>query len=335
MSWQPCIAAVAMICLSSRPRSNFSAGSVIEAHSALGPLSTAADGETIDEGFYAEGSPLMHVGEWWDPSKSRPTPSEEALQTVEEMKRDAQLADDICPPKAAGVRTKPPETVFLTGATGFVGGYILRELLKPERSIKKVICLVRASSPEAGAERIKQQLIHHELCTSKEWKTMRPRISVLPGDLGEPSLGLGAATLADLANTVDVIINNGALVNLSKGYSTMKSANVDAVHTLLKVCTEGSAFTSMYQITVGTLPRGTGKLVKEDFEKVDPATLGSGYDQTKWVSEQLVLEASKRGLPVALFRLGRMGGDSQSGGANESDYFMLIMKGKKFFSYVK
>jgi nucleoside-diphosphate-sugar epimerase/carbonic anhydrase/acetyltransferase-like protein (isoleucine patch superfamily) len=314
------------------PRSNFSAGSVIEAHSALGPLSTAADGETIDEGFYAEGSPLMHVGEWWDPSKSPPTPSEEALQNIKEMKQDAELDDALRPPAQTGAGKKtPPETVFLTGATGFVGGYILRELLKPERAVKNVICLVRTSSPEAGAERIKDQLIHHELCTAQEWETsMLPRISVLPGDLGKPNLGLSATTLADLADTVDVILNNGALVNVSKGYPTMRSANVDAVHTLLKLCTEGSAFTSMYQIsTVGTLPRGTGRLVTEDFEKMDPANLGTGYDQTKWVSEQLILEASKRGLPVALLRLGRMGGDSQTGGANESDYFMLIIKGKK------
>jgi hypothetical protein len=194
-----------------------------------------------------------------------------------------------------------------------------------------VICLVRASSPEDGAERIKKQLIHHDLCTAKEWKkNMHSRVVVLPGDLGKPSLGLGAATLAELADTVDVIINNGALVNVSKGYPTMRAANVDAVHTLLKVCTEGSTYTAMHQIsTVGTLPRGTGTLVTEDFEKMDPMYLATGYDQSKWVSEQLVLEARKRGLPVSLLRLGRMGGDSLSGGANESDYFMLIIKGKK------
>lgn len=321
------------------PRSFISSGSVIEARSALGPLSTAADGETIDEGCYAEGAPLMHIGEWWDPNGSPPGPGEEALQIVEEMRQDAKLAGAIRPPATSAVevavRANPPETVFLTGATGFVGGFILRELLKPDRSVKKVLCLVRASSPEAGAERIKEQLIHHELCTSKEWESnMLPRISVLPGDLGKPNLGLGAATLVDLADTVDVIINNGALVNVSKGYPTMRSANVDAVHTLLKICAEGSAPTAMYQIsTVGTLPRGTGNLVMEDFERMDPAYLGTGYDQTKWVSEQLVLEASKRGLPVALLRLGRMGGDSQSGGANESDYFMLIVKGKEIFLF--
>ena len=318
------------------PRSYFSSGSVIEARSALGSLSTAADGETIDEGCYAEGAPLMHIGDWWDPNGAPPGPGEEALQILEDMRQDAKLGDAVRPPATAvevAVRPNPPEIVFLTGATGFVGGFILRELLKPDRSVKKVLCLVRASSPEAGAERIKEQLIHHELCTSKEWENiMLPRISVLPGDLGKPNLGLGAATLVDLADTVDVIINNGALVNVSKGYPTMRSANVDAVHTLLKICAEGCAPTAMYQIsTVGTLPRGTGTLVMEDFERMDPAYLGTGYDQTKWVSEQLVLEASKRGLPVALLRLGRMGGDSQSGGANESDFFMLIVKGTENF----
>ena len=68
---------------------------------------------------------------------------------------------------------------------------------------------------------------------------MAPRVSVLPGDLGKPSLGLTPTILAQLADEVDVIINNGALVNVSKGYGTMKSSNVDAVKTLLELCSGG------------------------------------------------------------------------------------------------
>jgi len=172
-------------------------------------------------------------------------------------------------------------------------------------------------------------MMHHDICSDEEWESrMLSRISVIPGDLGKPGLGLTAATLRQLADEVEVIINNGALVNVSKGYATMRSANVDAVHTLLEICAGGCAPIAYHQIsTVGTLPRGTGRTITEDYSSADPSFVGTGYDQTKWVAEKMVLEASNRGLPVALHRLGRIGGDSTSGGANESDFFMLIIKG--------
>ena len=48
-----------------------------------------------------------------------------------------------------------PLTVFLTGATGFLGAFVLRDLLS-RPNVKKVICLVRASDKQKGLERLKE-----------------------------------------------------------------------------------------------------------------------------------------------------------------------------------
>ena len=69
------------------PRSNVSSGSIIEPYSALGPLSMASDGETLDGGSYAEGTPLVHVGHWYDPHSSPPGPDPEMVKVFEEMRQ--------------------------------------------------------------------------------------------------------------------------------------------------------------------------------------------------------------------------------------------------------
>ena len=310
-------------------------GTTLEPRCAVGALSVAMKGDTVLEGTYAEGAPLVHLGRWFDPEAPRPRLDPDDEKVFDAMRRDAKLPEIIRPllesatsdGAAAKVRQGPPRVALLTGATGFVGGFILRELV--ERGVKRVYCLVRASTPEEGVSRIREQVLHHELFTAASWKKqMAPSLVVLCGDLGAPSLGLSAARLAELADEVDVVINNGALVNVTKGYESMRGANVGAVEELLKLCINGSAITPLHQIsTMGTLPRGTGQVIKEDFNRDDPSYLGSGYDRSKWVAEQLVKEAGKAGLPVAVHRLGRIGGDSTSGGANESDYCMLILKG--------
>lgn len=43
--------------------------------------------------------------------------------------------------------------------------------------------------------------------------------------------------------------------------------------------------------------------------------LGSGYGQTKWVGEQLIMRARKMGCPVTIIRPGYIVGDSRSGGS--------------------
>jgi len=313
------------------PRAYVMPSGTLEQRSAVGALSVLAKGETVVAGDYAEGAPLVHLGQWYNPDAPKPGPDPEHAKVVENMQHDAQLPEGICPSNVEPLPTKqgPPEVVLLTGATGFVGAFILRELLRPERGVKKVYCLVRAKSPAEGAERIRKQMLHLELCTGKEWKKQyESRVVALPGDLGAPALGLTAATVDMLANEVDVVINNGAYVNVTKGYESMRAANASSVLELLKLCAGGSTVTPLHQIsTVGTLPRVSGMFVREDFSTDDPSYLGSGYDQSKWVGERLALEAGRKGMPVALYRLGRIGGDSASGGANESDYCMLILKG--------
>jgi thioester reductase-like protein len=55
--------------------------------------------------------------------------------------------------------------------------------------------------------------------------------------------------------------------------------------------------------------------------------LPTGYCESKWVAERLVLEASERGAPVTVYRPGFVTGASETGIGNDADLFYRLLKG--------
>ena len=52
-----------------------------------------------------------------------------------------------------------------------------------------------------------------------------------------------------------------------------------------------------------------------------------GYSQTKWVSERLVLQAGKKGLPITVYRPPLIAGHSKTGHWNEGDLLQRLLQG--------
>ena len=72
---------------------------------------------------------------------------------------------------------------------------------------------------------------------------------------------------------------------------------------------------------------GQNDISEEDDLEGSRTGLGTGYGQTKWVSEQLVREAGKRGLRGSVIRPGYILGDSNGGVINQDDFLVRLMKG--------
>ena len=104
-----------------------------------------------------------------------------------------------------------PLTVFLTGATGFLGAFILHDLLSRHERVKKVICLVRNTSIQQGLTRLREGSTDRGVW-SDEWVTSG-RLEVATGDLGLDLFGLGKQEWTRISNEVDVVLHNGALVS--------------------------------------------------------------------------------------------------------------------------
>jgi len=104
-----------------------------------------------------------------------------------------------------------PITVFLTGATGFLGAFVLNDLLSRIERVKKVICLVRAKSVQRGLDRLKESSTDRNVW-SNEWLSSG-RLEVVTGDLGLDFFGLDHETWTRVADEADAVLHNGALVS--------------------------------------------------------------------------------------------------------------------------
>lgn len=104
-------------------------------------------------------------------------------------------------------------TVFLTGATGFLGAFVLQHLLLRSEKVGRVVCLVRASDDAQALERLRDGCRDRAIWDER-WIT-DGRLSVVVGDLALDKFGLGDATWSTLASEIDVILHNGAMVRYS------------------------------------------------------------------------------------------------------------------------
>jgi len=212
----------------------------------------------------------------------------------DEMAHDAMLPADIVPATSATV-TGTPRNVLLTGATGFVGGQLVHDLLRGTDAV--LHCLVRAGDPAAARARIVANLREYRL-----WDPgFADRLRAVPGDLGAPRLGLADDRYWHLASVVDMVLHNGAMVNLVREYGAHRAVNVHGTIEILRFACSGRTTPVHFVSTLSVLPDGGVEAPAPASSRPD-----DGYSQSKLVGEWLMDAAAERGVPVAVHRLGEV-----------------------------
>lgn len=203
---------------------------------------------------------------------------------------------------------RAPRSVLLTGATGFLGAFILREVL--DRTAADVFCLVRAADPGQALKRVHRTLDGYGLWEER----FAGRIVPVPGDLEQPLLGLPPERFDRLARQVEAVFHNGARVNLTEPYARLRNANVLAVREICRLAALHRVKPVHYVSTLSTAIAGPGDPeVLPEAWRSDPALLEfSGYAASKWVAEGILRLAHERGIPTAVHRPAHVSGDSRS-----------------------
>jgi len=192
-----------------------------------------------------------------------------------------------------------PATLFITGASGFIGSQVLERLADGARP---VALLARP----AAAARLRER-------TAGWPDARRPR--VLEGDLTAPGLGLGAEERAWLGAEVDAVLHLGAAYHLSLGEREAERANVLGTRNLLDVCGELPGLSAFHHVSTiavsGDFP-GVYREADLDLGQRFP----HAYGRSKFLAEQQVRAS---GLPWRVYRPGVVVGDSRTGAFEKVD----------------
>ncbi len=242
--------------------------------------------------------------------------------TPDELQADAILERAIRPIGAARIER---QHIFLTGVTGFIGAFLLPELLR-QNPQATVYCLIRADNLKAAVARLRKSLESYEF----DQEVLGSKIVPIVGDLSHPLLGLSEPQFQELADRIDVIYHSGAYVNLVYPYTALRGANVVGTQEVLRLATEAKTKPVHYISTLDVFQSSKYKrmkLILETDELLSSEGYSDGYSQSKWVAEKLVMVARERGLPVCIYRLGMITGHSQTGAFPLSNLICRMIKG--------
>ncbi len=237
---------------------------------------------------------------------------------------DAVLDPSIFPENPDCVGASEPQNILLTGATGFLGAFLLDELLRSTQA--NIYCLIRCSSLEVGQQKLRHNLARYALndaaCSS--------RVIPVLGDLSHPLLGLSPEQFRQLAGQIDLIYHNGAFVNLIYPYAALRDANVLGTQEILRLASQVKVKPVHFISTLDVFQSAHHAQLEvlselDEFpEHIEP---GSGYAKSKWVAEKLVKAAHERGIPTCIYRPGMIIGHSQTGFSNTQDLVGRLIKG--------
>ncbi|TPX07291.1 uncharacterized protein E0L32_010788 [Thyridium curvatum] len=190
-------------------------------------------------------------------------------------------------------------TVLLTGATGFVGVFILHELLKQGIT---TYCLVRAGCSNDAEARLVKTLKAQDLWES----SFAPLLKPIAGDIAKPLLGMIDEAFDLLADSVDTICHSGALVDWLRPLQDYVGPNIVSTHEVLRLASRGRPKMIHLVSTISTLPKHMGLGLEE-------GDLEYGYGTSKYIAERLVAAARWRGAKAAIYRLPYVTASTTSG----------------------
>ena len=201
---------------------------------------------------------------------------------------------------------------FVTGATGFLGRFLVDKLLRQRKGTIHV--LVRKGS-ERKLDAIAEKM---------GWD--RKRIVVVVGDLSKPKLGLPAAQVKALAAKIQHFFHLAAIYDLAADAESQRIANVEGTRHAIELATAIKAGCFHHTSSIAAAGLYPGTFREDMFDEAEG--LADPYFRTKHDSEGLVRKACK--IPYRIYRPGAVVGHSQTGEIDKIDgpyyLFTLIKK---------
>ena len=220
----------------------------------------------------------------------------------QDLRVDVTLDESITG-TGAGAWTASPHRVLLTGATGYLGTFLLDRLLRTTAAT--VTCLVRDKTADDGLARLRDTLRSAGL-----WRDeYHGRVTAVCGNLGKPLLGLAEADFAALGDDVAEIYHAGASLNILPSYRRLRPTNVGGTREVLRLAATGRTKPVHYPSFAGLTEHPDPAVAGRELPLGEnPPDVRNGYLATKWVAERMLDLANERGVPTVVYRATRLMG---------------------------
>jgi thioester reductase-like protein len=235
------------------------------------------------------------------------------------MRADSEWHPPTDSPEEARV---DPQTILMTGGSGFFGPFLLGSLL--QRTTCAIEVLVRAADPEHGRARLVDALRRTRVWTPELGEQFLSRVRVVCGDLGLSQLGLNDREWQRLAGEIDAVVHNGAQVNYVLSYDALRPYNIGGTRELMRLAATNRKkpfhlISSTFIHGWSARPIAAEHEYNENLEELD-----FGYSQSKTVQEHLVLNAERQGQPVRIYRPTLISTSSRGAGSKDDVFVRML-----------
>lgn len=218
-------------------------------------------------------------------------------------------------PTAEGVELsfKAPSAVLLTGSTGYLGSYLLHELLVQSQAV--VYCLVRPGL-DSGISRIQNSMAFFFGARISE--LMEGRVIPIEGDLERTDLGLSIADRQLLSAKLEAILHSAADVRHFGDEEQFAKTNIAGTHTLIELAKACEKKVRFHHISTLGIPEdlalsGQWNAVVEQQQLAPDLRVDNLYTNSKMEAEKALMLAAEQGLAVSIYRAGNLSSHSKTG----------------------